>query len=112
MVIEQIVEEGNGADSEEDKPEILKKRRIIGREEDLTKMKDGLMGKEAEDSDLEEEGEEEELEDIEGIEEPAGRILHLHLLGRKAWLGQEATHPPKHQPGIKEKRKRMKEEIL
>ena len=92
MVIEQTVEEGDGADSEEDKPEILKKRRIIGREEDLTKMKDGLMGKEAEDSDLEEEGEEEVQEDTEVTEKNAGRInLHLHLLRREAWLGQEAT---------------------
>ena len=92
MDIEQIVEEGDGADTVEDKPEVMKKRKIITQEEDIMKMKDGLKDKEAEDSDLEEEGEEEVQEDTEGIEKPAGRInLHLHLLRREAWLGQEAT---------------------
>ena len=94
-------EEEDGVDMEEGKRETTRKKIIIP-EEDM--MKDGMKDKEEEDSDPEEEGEEEELEVIEGTEEPAGRILHLHLLGRKAWLGQEATYPPNHQPGVIKKR--------
>ena len=104
LVREQTVEEEDGVDMVEVNQGIMKKK-ITTLEGDIMKTKGGLKDKEEEDPDLEEEGEEEVLEDIEEIEEPAGRILHLHLLGRKAWLGQEAT--PNHQPGVEEIRKRM-----
>ena len=91
MDIEHTVEEEDGVDTEEVKPGVTKKRKITTQEEDIMKMKGGLKDKEEEDSDLEEEGEEEVQEDIEETEKPAGRILYLHLLGREAWLGQEAT---------------------
>ena len=109
---EQTVEEEDGVDTVEVNQGVMKKKKITTLEGDIMKMKDGSKDKEEEDSELEEEGEEEEQEDIEETEEPAGRILHLHLLGRKAWLGQEATYPPNHQPGVKEERKRRKREMI
>ena len=92
MGIDQMVEEEDGADSEEDKLEILKKKKITGPEEEM-KMKDGSMDREVEDLELEEEEEEEVREDTGEIEKTAGRInpIYLHLLRREAWLGQEAT---------------------
>ena len=91
LVREQTVEEEDGVDTVEANQEIMK-RKITILEGDIMKTKDGLKDKEDEDSELEEEGEEEVIEDIEEIEKTAGRInLHLHLLRREAWLGQEAT---------------------
>ena len=71
MGIDQMEEEEDGADSEEDKLEILKKKKITGLEEEM-KMKDGSMDREVEDLELEEEEEEEAIEGIKGLKNPPG----------------------------------------